>query len=59
MHRILKSSIFSNSVPDPDPYVFKPHGSVSQRYGSGHALVYPYLNVCLFLSLGNPEEKGG
>ncbi len=23
------------SVPDPDPHVFGPPGSISQRYGSG------------------------
>jgi hypothetical protein len=32
--------ILSISVADPDPYVFGPPGSVSQRYGSGSGSFY-------------------
>jgi hypothetical protein len=31
------------SVPDPDPHVFGPSGSISQRYGSGSESYHPSI----------------
>jgi hypothetical protein len=36
---------FSGSVSDPDPYVFRPSGSVSQRYEDPDPLPDLYQNV--------------